>query len=76
MIALDSANHPAAQVFDVGDAFHQLRLGIGHEQVSPRKRAVVLVAEHIEQMVEAARNVELRGDVLALADQGQRLAIE
>ena len=76
MIAFGAADHPAAEVFRVGDIGHQLVIDVRHQQIGARDGFVKLVAQLIDQMIQCARHVGLGINIGILVQYSQRFPVK
>ena len=73
VIAFGAADDAATEVLDVDHPAHEFIVGVGEQQVRRRKRPVVLVFQLVPQMIDRARNIDLRVDILVRAHLSRQL---
>jgi len=76
MVANLPANHPGPKVLDVSDLAHQQIVWRGRQQVGSRKRATIVFAQRVDQIIHRAVDGHLRIKIRMLANNAESLAIE
>ena len=76
VVALDAADHAAAEILDVDHVARQLVVGIRQQQIGTGQRPLDLLLEFIDELIEGSGSVCLEVDIGGLAEQRERLSVK